>query len=168
MDHVIARSWFPQGTDPIEKWKVPAYEPCNNRLSADEQTTLQRLALCMDPGNPALSKIVDNARRARDPKAGRSPRDIVRRFNFKQRVLRGVVRNPGPDHPGLLPAFRGNFSKGSTTGVLIPRKELESVVTKWIHGVHYCELGEPVPENAKVTAFFVSDEVGEEAFQEIE
>ena len=124
VDHVIARSWFPKGTPPVEKWKVSACEPCNNRLSADEQNVLERMTLCMDPQNPAFSKIVESARRARDPKAANSARDVMHRFNRKQKLIRSVVKNMDPNRRGVIQAFQGNFEKGSTTGILVPIKAL--------------------------------------------
>ena len=63
--------------------------------------------------------------------------------------------------------FRENFLKGSRTGILVSGQELEALVAKWIRGVHYCELGWPVPENCIISVQFVEDDVAARAFGEI-
>lgn len=166
-DHVIARSWYPANTPPIEKWKVPACGPCNNRYSASEGDLLGRLALCMDRNDPALTKIVETALRSFNPTMGRDGKDIARRLNRKLALRRDVKDISSPHSRGLLPAFKDNFDKGSRTGIYIDVKLLNVIVEKWIRGVHFCELGTPVPDGAEIDVQFVEDEVAEEAFREI-
>lgn len=167
VDHVIARSWYPKNTPPIEKWKAPSCGPCNNKLSGDENIVLERIAWCLDPKDPSLIDIINRARRAVDPKKGKSARDIKHRFNKKQALIRGIKDIHTPNAPGLLPSYRDNFLQGSRTGIMIPAGKLSNVVTKWVRGIYYCELGRPVPEIAEVSAQFVEDEVAREAFNEI-
>lgn len=166
-DHVIARSWFPANTPTVAKWKVPACSGCNNRFSAIEQDVLLRLALCMDPEDPAVSGIVEKARRARDPKHFKSSRDWAHRFNRREALRRDIINIRDPQERGVLPFSRDNFLKGSTTGIRIPAKSLEEIVAKWIRGVHYCEIGSLVFPESTISVQFVEDEVAKSAFAEI-
>jgi hypothetical protein len=166
-DHVIARSWFPANTPPVAKWKVPACSGCNNRFSAIEQDVLLRLALCLDPEDPAVSGIVEKARRARDPKQFKSSRDWAHRFNRREALRRDIINIRNPQALGVLPFFRDNFAKGSTTGIRIPAKSLLEIVEKWIRGVHFCEFGKLVSSGCEISVQFVEDEVAESAFAEI-
>ena len=49
---------------------------------------------------------------------------------------------------------------------MIPARELESIVEKWIRGVHFCEFGVPVPSDHEVSVYFVDDEFAATAFAE--
>lgn len=166
-DHVIARSWYPANTPPVAKWKVPACRACNNRFSVSEDSVLNRLALCMNPKDPAIGHIVQRALRSTDPKFARSPRDIMHRFNKRQALKQGLIDVQNPKGPGLLPSFLHNFEMGSRTGIRVPAKALEEVVTKWIRGVYYCELGRTIPREDVVSVEFVNDDVAAEAFSQI-
>jgi hypothetical protein len=167
VDHVIARSWYPADTPPVAKWKVPSCEKCNNRYSAVEQSTLTRLAFCLDPKDPSVGEIAQRALRSIRPREGKSHRDIKHRFNARQALLRDVMPITDTRARGILPSFVENFSKGSRTGIMIPSRALEGVVIKWIRGVHFCEFGHPVPADHEVSAYFVDDEVAATAFGEI-
>ncbi len=167
VDHVIARSWYPADTPPIAKWKVPACNECNRRYSAAEQNILNRLALCIDTGDKSVEPIVRRARRSFDPKHAKSARDAMHRFNKRQSLIHGIKQISNPKAPGVLPSFRENFGKGSSTGISIPAGALHDVIEKWVRGVHFCEFGHPVPADFEVSVQFVDDEVAARAFTEI-
>ncbi len=167
-DHVIARSWYPNDTPPIGKWKAPACSSCNNRYSAPEKDILGRMAFCMDPAEPALGDIVQQARRAIDPRQAKSARDAIHRSNRREKLRQSVISVHNPDAPGILPSFRSNFSSGSRTGILIPARPLNAVIEKWIRGIHYCEFGKPIPTDYDVSIQLVSDENAEEIFARIQ
>lgn len=167
IDHVIGRSWFPSERSSVAKWKAPACKRCNNRYSFAEGDVLGRVALCLDPNDPALSGIVEKAKRAIDPKYATSERDRVRRLKRREEIGRSVMDVHDPHGQGVLPSFRGNFLEGSRTGIRIPARALEGVVEKWIRGVHYCEFGRPVPADYGVSAQFVNDEDAAKAFGEV-
>ena len=166
-DHVIARSWYPANTPPVAKWKVPAFDECNNRYSAAEGSTLSRIALCMDPKDRSVGHIVRRALRSFDPKQAKSARDAMHRFNKREALRQDVVQILDPKAQGVLPSFRENFGKGSRTGILIPGEALHKVVEKWIRGIHFCEFGDPVPADHVVSVQFVEDEAAASAFAEV-
>lgn len=166
-DHVLARSWYPGDTPAVEKWQVPACHECNSRYSRMEDDVLTRLALCLDPEKPELKKIIESALRSMDPREGRNAADAWRRLRRKW-TMRNEARDIwNPEMRGLLPSFRNNFYKGSRKGILISADALRAVVQKWIYGIHLCELGEAVPEQAEVSTYFVDHSVEEESFAEI-
>ncbi len=166
-DHVIAKSWYPANTPPVQKWKVPACEDCNNRYSKFESELLWRLALCANPEDPALLHIIQKAKRSFDPKAGKSARDMVSRLNRRLSLRHKTKTISDPDGPGILPSFRENYALGSSTGILIPGRLLRGVVRKWIRGVHYCELGRIANRDFEVSVQVVEDEVAMAAFGKI-
>ncbi|MCH9012827.1 MAG: hypothetical protein IIA68_07195 [Proteobacteria bacterium] len=166
-DHVIARSWYPADTPPTAKWKVPACTACNNHYSAVEESTLTRLALCLDPADKSVRQIAQRAIRSFDPKQAKSARDAMHRFNKRQAIFRDLKHIDDPKAPGVLPSFRRNFEEGSRTGILIPAANLKKVVGKWVRGIYFSELGQPVPADHVVSVYFVDDDVAASAFAEI-
>lgn len=167
VDHVIARSWFTPDAKELAKWKAPSCEPCNNRFSKDEKDLMERLALCLDPASPQYSEIAAKVKRAMNPRAATLPKDAMHRFNRRAKVLGAVKENLSPGHLGLLPGFEENIAAGSTTGVLVLAGALQSIVKKWIHGLYFCEISKPIPAEAEVDAYFVSDDAANQAFGEI-
>ncbi len=166
-DHVIARSWYPANTRLVAKWKVPACNECNNLYSAAEGSTLSRIALCMDPKDRSVGHIVRRALRSFDPKQANSARDAMHRFNKREALRQDLQQISDPMARGVLPSFRENFGKGSRTGILIPAAGLDEVVEKWVRGIHFCEFGDPVPDDHVVSVQFVEDEAAATAFAEI-
>ncbi len=168
VDHVIAKSWFPTDAKELEKWRAPACRDCNNDKSRDEGELFLRLGLCVDPSSQLYGQIAAKAKRAIDPKAAKNPKDAKLRFNRRQKVAHHYTLDMDhmPERP--FDGFTKNFDRGSRMGVRIPSKSLERLVTLWIRGIHYCEIGEPIPEGAVVSAHFVDRASAKEAFSEIE
>ena len=128
IDHVIARSWYPANTPSIEKWKAPACEPCNNRLGSFEDNALTILAHCLNPKDPAVSHIVEKARRSIDPEKSNSPSDFEHRLKRKRAFIRQIITVHDSHGRGILPSFRDNFEQGSRTGILIPGVLLARII----------------------------------------
>ncbi|MEZ5829812.1 MAG: hypothetical protein R3D05_01370 [Dongiaceae bacterium] len=166
-DHVIARSWYPSSALSQPKWKAPSCFTCNNRFSLIEDEVLRRLALCINPRDPALRKIVDNVKRSMDPRFGRTPADQARRLSRRRAILADLKDGISPSDRGVLPFFHRNFREGSRTGILIKGADLEAIGAKWMRGIHFCQFGETVPAGAALGVHFVADDVARQAFSEI-
>lgn len=145
VDHVIARQWFPAKTPPVAKWKVRACRPCNNEKSGLERDVLGRLALCLDPNDPAVADIVERARRSMDPRSATTEREFMHRFNRREAIRRSVKDIHNPRAPGVLPYFIHNFGAGSRTGIMVRPQSLDGLVEQWVRGIHLCEVGRIIP-----------------------
>lgn len=167
VDHVIARSWYPEGTTSLRKWKVPACRPCNNHFSRVEGDTLRRLAFCLNSSDRSLKPILDGVKRSIDPRYGKSARDREKRAERRAAILRDMIDEVLPDAPGMLPLFERNFAEGSTTGIQFPARDLTSIGRKWIRGIHYCKFGDLIPLSAEIDIHFVSDDAAKQAFGDI-
>ncbi len=167
VDHVIARSWYPSDTPPVEKWKAPSCRECNGKKSAIEETLRVRIALCLNPENEGEKTIIDSVFRAIDPKKANSAKDFMHRFNKRTALLRHIKTFPDKNAPGILPSFRENFDKGSRTGVQVPADALEQLVLSWVRGIHLCEIGNYIEDDTEIESYHVSDEAAHEAFKDI-
>lgn len=167
VDHVIARSWFPNDTSPVEKWKVPSCQQCNNVKSFHEGEILFKAAWCMDPSDKTVAHIIDKAKRAIDPKCSTSAKDAMHRLNRKYALGRDVRDINRIRSASILPAFFGNAAKGSKTGIMIPADSLNNVVIMWMRGIYFCHFEQNIPEAAELNSYFVSDKVADEAFSDI-
>lgn len=166
IDHVIARSFFPVSSTSEAKWKVRACGPCNNRKSKLERDVLGRLALCLDPNDPALADIVTKAQRSMDPRSATTAREFMHRFNRRAAMRRSVRDIWSPDEPGVLPYFTSNFAEGSRTGILVPA-ELDVLIEYWVRGIHFCEYGQIIPADYQVSVLHIDDETRKNAFAHV-
>jgi hypothetical protein len=166
-DHVVAKSWYPAHTPPVEKWKVPSCRECNNKKGAHEEKILMRVAWCMDPTDKNVTHIIEKARRAIDPTKATSARDAKHRLNRKLALGRDVKQFKQLNARSVLPAFVGNAAKGSTTGILVPGDSLERLAEMWVQGIYFCHFGKPIASGSILNTYFVHDDVAKEAFKEI-
>jgi len=61
-DHIFPKSWYPESTPAnLEKWQVPACEPCNQKYSKTEDELLVRLGLCVNPKDHRASGVGERA-----------------------------------------------------------------------------------------------------------
>src|SRR5205823_8453335 len=92
--------------------------------------------MCMDPKSEAAAGIVDAVMRSIHPDAGRSRSDALARLRKRLRILHETLNVDSPDQPGVLPWTKKNFELGSRSGVLIGQADLETLVRKWVRGLH--------------------------------
>lgn len=162
VDHVIARSWYPEDMPNVEKWKVPACVGCNNRFSPLESRALAGLAWGLPPSNPALAPIIESVRRSIDPSLARSPEDRERRAKAFDALQKRIVPVESKKAPGVLPGFSKNFDAGSRTGVKVLQEELDLLIEKWIRGVHFRETGNVIPSDHTIEVQHLHDEDAED------
>jgi hypothetical protein len=92
-DHIFPKSWYPDtSATNLYKWQIPSCVPCNSALGAIEEDFLRRIALCLDPFDPASRSIVQKALRSMKPTEARNERDRNVRGALRQRIL-------GDTHP---------------------------------------------------------------------
>jgi len=101
-DHVFPASWYPKSAkQDLYKWQIPSCIPCNSEYGKLESDFLVRVALCLDPHDPASSSVVETALRSMRAAAGRDPRDTLLRAARARKVmgetLQGVRRHSYAD-----------------------------------------------------------------------
>ena len=168
VDHVIASSWFTETTPHnIEKWRVPSCRSCNHKYGRFEDDIGLRMAMCVDPEDPAAAGIYAKAKRAIDPTEGRNEKDRLARKRKREKLLGEFrVMRSLPTH-GLLPSFQPNWDNGSRLAIFVSAKDLESLVKKWVRGIHYLTLDRLIKRDDDIDILHVRDDVADEAFREI-
>lgn len=158
-DHVIGLSWFPESTpDNIEKWKVPAHKTCNVKFGATENRVRTLLALGVDRSQLAAKGVVEAALRSINPQAAKSKRDSTHRAAHRDRIVRDIYEVKSLPTAGVLPSFVSNFTElGSRHAFRIDAEDLNSVVKKWIQGIHYCEFGRILNKRDIVTVLHLAE-----------
>lgn len=167
VDHVIAKSWYPSTALRFRPWMVPACRECNNRFSRIEESVLRTLALCLDPSDTTVAKIVKAVKRSIDPRYGKSHADKLRRQRARENVIRRLRPLSTLPKSSRLPSFQRNADSENPTGILVDGHDLEEVGKKWIRGIHFAHFGDLVPSTATIDIHFVTDEVAREAFGEL-
>ena len=167
-DHVIARSWFPKDTPlDIAKWKAPSCRKCNNEYSSQEADVLNTIGFCLDPNDSNIAHICQKSLDSIDVRKMKNARDFKHRFNKREAMRARTQHIDRISKKNMMPSFKHNLEKGSTMGINISSKNLDSVIRKWAVGVHYCEFGAFVPNEAEISVHHVSDEVAKDAYKNI-
>lgn len=167
-DHVFARSYYPASTTPdVERWTVPACAACNNEFSRLEESVLLRLAACVDPKHPAAAGIWEKAYRSIDANKARDENDRRARAKKQREFLRGTKLFQSKPETGVLPSFDKNWEQGSRMGILVPADDLNTLVRKWVRGVHYKTVGRIIPDASAIDVFHVDERVAQAALSDI-
>ncbi len=172
-DHVLPRSWYPDGTPPtIQRLTAPSCKACGARLKkAEEQTALALMcARGFDKDHVAALGVYDRVRATWDVKAPGSARGLKYRrdriYSIMSRV-RPVVAPPAE----MVGAAR--IPARTAAGVWVEaavalkfrREDFDAVIGKFVRGLHYHRTGTPLPADAKITAFDPPPEVMREVAQ---
>ena len=107
-------------------------------------------------------------KRSLDPVHGKNRRDRELRRKRRDKFLRGLHLLETKPAEGVLPSFERNFEAGSRTAVLIPADDLNTLVRKWVRGVHYKTLGHVIPAGSDIGVYHVHEDVADTALSEIE
>lgn len=139
-DHVLPISWYPNDTPPnLERWKIPACEGCNNRLSRLEQDLLVLFALCLSPANAKASGISERTLRALDPARAKSERDARAREAARRRVLAATFPAEAWHRRHTLPGFNHLGGDEDAVAIRIPPEWLHAFAEKMVRGLTYPE-----------------------------
>lgn len=141
-DHVFPKSWYPDTTKPNEfKWQVPSCQDCNTKYGALENDLLIRLAICLDPSDPACAGIFEKGMRAIDPKYATNEKDKKSRKAKREKILRELWIGEAIPRDHLYPNF-GLFSGLSIqdqSSVPITANSVERLAEKIVRGIFYIE-----------------------------
>jgi hypothetical protein len=92
-DHIIPRSWYPDGTpESVQRWTVPSCPGCNRRLGQAEKEFMIALALCYTGAEADASGIRSRALRAiAIGVEGLLEKEKGHRMRLRRRILSRVV-----------------------------------------------------------------------------
>lgn len=143
-DHVFPESWYPDSSPlDVEKWQMPSCIPCNTEHGKIEQDFMVKIALCLDPYDPASASIVQKALRSVKPSAAHNARDAQHRLGKGKRILANALQgNRIPDH-GLYPGMGDRWPDipGERTAILIPKDYFDRITVKIVRGIFFIEDG---------------------------
>lgn len=142
-DHVFPESWYTDTTPAdLEKWEVPACEPCNKGYGRVEERLLSHFALCLDPNSLLAGGIPQKMLRATDVKAARDKRDARHRAGKFEKIHSGVYRVAEIPKEGILPGFgpQPNLEYQEYFGVLTSQDDLRAIILKFVRGFAFNKL----------------------------
>lgn len=117
-----------------------------------------RLALCLDPQNPAATGVAQKAIRSIDPRCGRDAEDSARRADLYRKVM--AERIPGSQVPldSILPRFgeRDGRPVEEQHGIMVPRLRLGRLAEKITRGIAFLDEGRYIQPPSKVSFFVIS------------
>ncbi len=139
-DHVFPKSWYPDNTPAdIAKWQIPTCVSCNREHGKVEQNLMVRMAMCIDPRTPGLSKIIKKALRSMDPSAAKNQKDKRMRKALLEKIQKEVSRGDQVTSNSLYPGFHGikglELSKQFAINILLD--EIQMLGRKIVKGLFY-------------------------------
>ncbi len=160
-DHVFPEAWYPDTTPPnLEKWKIPSCVSCNSRLGAIENEFLIRIAMCLDPKDPASRSIVNKAIRAWKPELAKNASDKRKRINLANRINSELI--PGPQIPrhGVYPSLGERWGRpaGSGMALKIPEEHFRQITEKIVRGITYWESEKYIEPPHRIEFFALNSE----------
>jgi hypothetical protein len=172
-DHVLPRSWYPDGTTPtVQRLTVPSCKACGARLKrAEEQVAIALVfARGFDHDHLAVAGVYERLRSTWNPAAAHSLREFERRRARMESIV-GRVRPVVTSSPEAVGAARVQVRTAAGLWVeaalafRFRRQDFDAVISKFVRGLHYDRTGAPLPANAKISAFPLPSEVIREVAQ---
>jgi hypothetical protein len=160
-DHVFPLSWYPDTTAlNLEKWKVPSCYECNRQLGAIEQEFFVRIALCLNPNDPASRSIVQTALRSMRPEFAKNSSDRRKRISLAKRVGSEILEGNNIPDVGIYPALgeRWGRAKGSGLGLVISADSFAKITEKIVRGITYLEGAQFIDSPLHVKFYALNEE----------
>ncbi|MDZ7642180.1 MAG: hypothetical protein U5J62_09180 [Desulfurivibrio sp.] len=119
-----------------------------------------RVALCLDPNDPASRSIVQKALRAMKPEYAKSPADKRARTALAKRITAGLLQGHQIPTQGIYPALGERWSRphGSGIALSIPAESFRRITEKVVRGITYRESGLFIEPPHTVQFFALNDE----------
>lgn len=141
-DHILPKSWYPDRSNNVEKWKVPACNSCNNKFGKIEKDLFLRLAMCIEPNDPNTSGIVDRAFRSINPAEASNEKDRVHRLAARGKLMRNIKFSSEISSEKLLPNFEPTPGAIYAGNLGIPmfemnQEEIDFLANKIVRGFVY-------------------------------
>lgn len=162
-DHVFPASWYPDTTTPnLKKWQVPSCINCNRALGAVESEFFVRVALSLDPNNPASRSLVEKALRAVNPKLARDAVDRRARIALKDRLFSDMYVEGAIPENGIFPNLGERWNRApdaDLAAIRIPVHSFRRITEKIVRGITYLDQDKFI-EPPYAVEFFALDDNG--------
>jgi hypothetical protein len=163
-DHVFPLSWYPDTTPANEeKWKVPSCLSCNAEYGRIEQDFLFRVALCLDPDDPASQGIIEKTLRSARPSAASSDKDRTARAAKRQAILAEIMQGAEIPREATYPGMgeRWNRPLEEQVAVRIPVDSVQRMAEKIARGLFYIKDGKLIAPPFQIEHFAVHSEAAQ-------
>lgn len=164
-DHVFPRAWYPDTTpENLEKWQVPACSKCNSRYGKVERDLLQRLGLCLYPGESKSLGISVKAIRSINPSCAKSDKDQHHRRMRRDKILRELISPEKIPKESIFPNFGPwpSATPDEQIGVPVSHDKLQAFGEKLVRGISYVIDKRYIEVDHKIDIFFVHDKNAQE------
>jgi hypothetical protein len=141
-DHVFPSSWYPDPSRANEaRWKIPSCIRCNSAYGRLEEDFLRRVALCLDPNNPASQGVIARAMRGMEPLSAKSPNDANARATVRQRILADIMKDEEIPREATYPGMGERWGRpiDEQVAIAIPTEYVQRMVEKIVRGLFYIE-----------------------------
>ena len=168
-DHVFPESWYPDTTPAnLKKWQIPSCLRCNRELGVIEDDFLVKVALCLDPNDPASRSIVQKALRAMKPECAKNPADKRARTALAKRITGGLLQGHQIPTEGIYPALGERWGRPRGTGIAvsISAESFRRITEKIVRGITYLESNRFI-EPPHTVQFFALDDEGARPLREL-
>jgi tetratricopeptide (TPR) repeat protein len=162
-DHIIPRSWYPDGTpDSVQRWTVPSCSRCNKRLGAAEKELMVTIALCDMGVDAEASGVPSRALRAIGfGTSGLSEKEETHRKKYRRKVLSrvvplGVLKDVVPMFPG--PEQLGRPRDNMEPVVVLTMDLVAPVAEKIVRGLEFKLAGRYIEPPLSLKTFVVPPE----------
>ena len=152
----------------MAKWQIPSCLRCNRELGVIESEFFVRVALCLDPNDPASKSIVQRALRAMKPGYAKNPTDKRARIALAKRITSELMQGDDIPSYGGYPSLgeRWGRPQGSGMALMIPVESFSRVTEKIVRGITYLESKRYIEPPHRVH-FFALDDEGTQPFREL-
>jgi hypothetical protein len=143
-DHVFPESWYPETTPlNLDKWKIPACDPCNKEYGRLEQDLMLRIGLCVDPNTFETAGIVPKVLRSMNPQFAKDEIDRLARESQRKKMLGQLIEGADIPTASIYPRFGEKWGRPQEqqVAVPIPKKSVDRLFEKIVRGLVYIEDG---------------------------
>lgn len=168
-DHVFPESWYPTSTPAnLAKWQVPSCVQCNSELGRIEKEFFVRIALCLDPNDPAFTGMAAKALRSMDPRHGKSPGDRCARARLAEKINSELLIGEAIPTQGTYPSLGERWGRPRQAGIAltIPADFFRRITEKVVRGITYIESKRFIDPPHRV-AFFALDDAGAATMRQV-
>lgn len=158
---MFPESWYPDTTPAnLAKWKIPSCIPCNSELGVIEEDFLIKIALCLDPNDPASRSIVQKALRAMKPEYAKNLAEKHARVALAKRVASGILQGHQIPTYGIYPSLGERWGRphGSGMALSIPAESFRRITEKIVRGITYLESHRFIEPPHTIEFFALNDE----------
>ena len=137
-------AWYPDTTPANEeKWKIPSCVGCNAAYGRLEQDFLTRVAMCLDPDDPACSGVVEKVMKSLDPSLASTPRERSARLAKRRRIISDLMAGDKIPTQSTYPGMgeRWGRERHEQIAIRISATDCRRITAKIVRGLFFLQQG---------------------------